>query len=473
MKVRAQISMAMNLDKCLGCHTCTVTCKNVWTNRPGAEYMWWNNVETRPGPGYPRQWENQDKYNGGWVLDGGKLKLRIEIKKDYKPPGLDDYYEPWTYDYEVLFSEKQTDQQPVARPISLIDGQPMDVAYGPNWNDDLAGTDLLLEDPNLDPLQKSIYAQFKDVFMMYLPRICNHCLNPSCLAACPRKALYKREEDGIVLVDQSRCRGYRYCVAACPYKKVYYNWKTGKSEKCILCYPRIEAGQPTVCSLTCVGKIRYMGVLLYDADKVLDVAAEPNPTRLMRRFIDEVLLDPFDPDVVSAARSAGIPDDWITAAQRSPVYKMVKKWQVAFPLHPEFRTLPMIFYVPPLSPVVTTFERTYGAKITDVFPRISELRIPVKYLASMFTAGDTALVEQALRKLIAVRIYERSKNVAEPGLADRVKQALAEAGLTEQDAEEMYRLFAIARYEDRFVIPTNPKRYANQPQLQRGVVGLP
>ncbi|NAZ33737.1 MAG: nitrate reductase subunit beta [Pyrobaculum sp.] len=473
MNVRAQISMAMNLDKCLGCHTCTVTCKNVWTNRPGAEYMWWNNVETRPGPGYPRQWENQDRYNGGWALDGGKLKLRIEIKKDYKPPGLDDYYELWTYDYEVLFSEKQTDQQPVARPISLIDGRPMDVSYGPNWNDDLAGTDLLLEDPNLDPLQKSIYAQFKDVFMMYLPRICNHCLNPSCLAACPRKAIYKREEDGIVLVDQSRCRGYRYCVAACPYKKVYYNWKTGKSEKCILCYPRIEAGQPTVCSLTCVGKIRYMGVLLYDADKVLDVAAEPDPTRLMRRFIDEVLLDPFDPNVVSAARSAGIPDDWITAAQRSPVYKMVKKWQVAFPLHPEFRTLPMIFYVPPLSPVVTTFERTYGAKITDVFPRISELRIPVKYLASMFTAGDTALVEQALRKLIAVRIYERSKNVAEPGLADRVKQALAEAGLTEQDAEEMYRLFAIARYEDRFVIPTNPKRYANQPQLQRGVVGLP
>jgi nitrate reductase beta subunit len=73
----------------------------------------------------------------------------------------------------------------------------------------------------------------------------------------------------------------------------------------------------------------------------------------VRRFIDEVLLDPFDPKVISAARSAGIPDDWIVAAQRSPVYKMVKRWRVAFPLHPEFRTLPMVFYVPPLSPVVT------------------------------------------------------------------------------------------------------------------------
>jgi len=303
---------------------------------------------------------------------------------------------------------------------------------------------------------------------MYLPRICNHCLNPSCLAACPRKAIYKREEDGIVLIDQNRCRGYRYCVAACPYKKVYYNWKTGKSEKCILCYPSVEAGQPTVCSLTCVGKIRYMGVLLYDADKVLDVAATPDPAQLVRRFIDEVLLDPFDPAVIEAARKNGIPDYWITAAQRSPVYKIVKKWKVGFPLRPEFRVLPMVFYVPPLSPVVTTFEKTYGAQIADIFPKVSELRIPIKYLANMFTGGDTALIESALKKLIAVRIYERAKNVAEPGLADKAK-----AGLSEADAEEMYRLFALARYEDRFVIPTNPKRYAAQPQIMRGTVGLP
>jgi len=186
-----------------------------------------------------------------------------------------------------------------------------------------------------------------------------------------------------------------------------------------------------------------------------------------------VLLDPYDPNVVAAAREAGIPDDWIAAARRSPVYKMVKVWKVAFPLHPEFRTLPMVFYVPPLSPVVTTYENAYGAKITDIMPKVSELRIPIQYLANMFTAGDTALVEQALKKLLAVRIYERAKNVAEPGLADKAKAALQEAGLSEADAEEMYRLFAIARFEDRFVIPTNPKRYANQPYVQRGVVGLP
>ena len=53
MKVCAQIAMVLNLDKCIGCHTCSVTCKNVWTSRDGTEYAWFNNVETKPGIGYP------------------------------------------------------------------------------------------------------------------------------------------------------------------------------------------------------------------------------------------------------------------------------------------------------------------------------------------------------------------------------------------------------------------------------------
>lgn len=460
MKVRAQITMAMNLDKCIGCHTCSITCKNVWTRREGLEYAWWNNVETRPGPGYPRQWENQDRYGGGWVLDGGKLKLRIEVKKSYKPPSLDDYYHPWTYTYEDLFTEKQLDVQPVANPISLITGKPMEIKWGPNWNDDLAGAELIGEDPNLSEEEAKIVKEYSNVFMMYLPRICNHCLLPACLYACPRKAIYKREEDGIVLIDQNRCRGYRYCVAACPYKKVYYNWKSGKSEKCILCYPRIESGEPPVCAYTCVGKIRYVGVLLYDADKVVEVASEPDPKKLVRRFIDEVLLDPEDPEVQRKAIAAGIPDDWVEAAKRSPVYKIVKRWRVGFPLHPEFRTLPMVFYVPPLSPVLTTLERGYGAKMEDLFPKVDEMRIPIKYLASMFTAGDEELIRQALKKLLAVRYYERSRHVANVDKA-KVEAVLREAGLSEEDAEEMYRLFALARYEDRFVIPT-AKRVAER-----------
>ncbi len=77
MHVRAQVSMVMNLDKCIGCHTCSVTCKNVWTNRRGAEYMWFNDVETKPGVGYPKRWEDQEQWKGGWELDRkGRLRLK-------------------------------------------------------------------------------------------------------------------------------------------------------------------------------------------------------------------------------------------------------------------------------------------------------------------------------------------------------------------------------------------------------------
>ncbi|PIW62399.1 MAG: nitrate reductase subunit beta, partial [Candidatus Omnitrophica bacterium CG12_big_fil_rev_8_21_14_0_65_50_5] len=231
MDVRAHISMVFHLDKCIGCHTCSVACKNIWTDRAGAEYMWWNNVETKPGTGFPTQWEDQLNYKGGWVLDKDrKLKLRSQDKKDFLPkmfynpnqPGLDDYYEPWTYDYENLINAPQGNDQPTAIPVSQITGEPIDIEAGPNWDDDLSGSPVYAEnDPNLkelSPDEREILFSVERISMMYLPRICNHCANPSCVAACPSGALYKRGEDGIVLVNQDKCRGWRACVTACPYK---------------------------------------------------------------------------------------------------------------------------------------------------------------------------------------------------------------------------------------------------------------
>ena len=194
--------------------------------------------------------------------------------------------------------------------------------------------------------------QLEKMAFFYLPRICNHCLNPACVAACPSGAIYKRGEDGVVLINQDVCRGWRMCVTACPYKKTYYNWQTGKSEKCILCYPRIENGHAPACMHSCVGRIRYLGVMLYDADKLEEVAAAPE-NELVERQRD-MLLDPFDPEVIEAAKENGVADSTIRAAQKSPVYKFVKEWGMALPLHAEFRTLPMLFYVPPLLPVMAT-----------------------------------------------------------------------------------------------------------------------
>src|SRR5262249_9098239 len=144
LDVRAQVSMVFHLDKCIGCHTCSLACKNLWTDRPGAEYMWWNNVETKPGTGYPTRWEDQSTWKGGWE-NSGSLKLRsqgrlggiLKLFYNANQPGLDDYYEPWTYQYSDLFDAPAGDEQPVAKPISLVTGKLIDIEAGPNWDDDL------------------------------------------------------------------------------------------------------------------------------------------------------------------------------------------------------------------------------------------------------------------------------------------------------------------------------------------------
>ena len=211
-------------------------------------------------------------------------------------PEIDDYYEPFTFDYEHLQKAPEMQAFPTARPRSLITGERMEkIEWGPNWEEILGGEFAKRSaDYNFEGVQKEIYGQFENTFMMYLPRLCEHCLNPACVAACPSGAIYKREEDGIVLIDQDKCRGWRMCVSGCPYKKIYYNWSSGKSEKCIFCYPRIEAGQPTVCSETCVGRIRYLGVVLYDADGIEKAASVKDEKDLYQAQLD-IFLDPNDP----------------------------------------------------------------------------------------------------------------------------------------------------------------------------------
>jgi nitrate reductase beta subunit len=477
MKVRAQIGMVLNLDKCIGCHTCSVTCKNVWTSRPGMEYAWFNNVETKPGIGYPKEWENQDKWQGGWKRradgqieprQGGKLRILANIFANPNLPEIDDYYEPFTFDYDHLHTAPEMKAAPVARPRSLITGKRMEkIEWGPNWEELLGGEFAKRsKDRNFDDVQKEIYGQFENTFMMYLPRLCEHCLNPTCVASCPSGSIYKREEDGIVLIDQDKCRGWRMCVSGCPYKKIYYNWQTGKAEKCIFCYPRIEAGQPTVCSETCVGRIRYLGVLLYDADGIEAAASTAKTTDLYQEQL-KLFLDPNDPRVIAQARKDGVPDAWLEAARRSPVYKMAMDWQVALPLHPEYRTLPMVWYIPPLSPIQSA--ATAGdLGVNGIIPDVRQLRIPVKYLANLLTAGDEAPVISALERMLAMRAYMRGKHV------DGVQnlEVLQQTGLTVAQVEDMYQIMAIANYEDRFVIPTTHREYAEDAFDVRGSCGF-
>ncbi len=281
-----QYAMVMDLNKCLGCQTCTMACKKQWTDGDGMEYMYWNNVETRPGKGYPRNW---DGIGGGFDRTGHLAPSPL--------PSAEDYGHAWEYNYEDrLFNGSQKPVMPSGKKQN----------WGPNWDEDQG------------------QLNGGDSFYFYLPRICNHCTHPACVEACTTKAIYKREEDGIVLIDPERCRGYRHCIQACPYKKIYYNEVLGKSQKCIFCYPRLEQGKVNACAAQCPGRLRFVG-----------------------------LLD--DPE--------------------SPVHKLVLKYKVALGLLPERGTGPNVYYVPPFNPPRAT---NYGKSL------LQDPRIPLGYLRYLF-----------------------------------------------------------------------------------------
>ena len=270
-----QVAMVMDLNKCVGCQTCTIACKTLWTEGGGREYMYWNNVETRPGKGYPRDWE---ELGGGFESAEQAADDAHGERAPGQLPSQEDYGRAWEFNHsEIMYDGSDDSLRPKGETPE----------WGPNWDEDQGA------------------GEFPNSYYFYLPRICNHCTHPSCAEACPRKAIYKREEDGIVLVDQERCRGYRYCVEGCPYNKVYYNVLRKRSEKCIFCYPRIEEGGPgtdteaPACATECPPQLRLVGYL----------------------------------------------DD-----EEGPIYKLVEEYEVALRLHPEFHTQPNVYYIPPFAP---------------------------------------------------------------------------------------------------------------------------
>lgn len=262
---KKQWAIVFDLNKCIGCQTCSLACKTTWTSGKGQEYMFWNNVETKPWGSYPlawdvkvleklghQQWHKKEPYLGKTIFEASDLE---EKALHFKPEDED-----WMY---------------------------------PNsGEDDCAGN-----------VSQGTHLQLPhDNWFFYLPKTCAHCTYPACLAACPRQAIYKREEDGIVLIDQSRCKGYQECVRACPYKKSMYNPYTRVSEKCVGCYPAVEEGKQPMCVQNCIGKIRIMGFI--------------NPP-------------------------------W-KAREDNPVDFLVHKKQIALPFYPQLGLEPNIYYVPPI-----------------------------------------------------------------------------------------------------------------------------
>ena len=99
----------------------------------------------------------------------------------------------FTYKYLDLIESPAGDDQPTARPVSLITDKPIDIKSGPNWDDDLSGTpDYARKDPNLEnlsPAEQEAMFQLEKMAFFYLPRICNHCLNPVLCCLLPLRCV--------------------------------------------------------------------------------------------------------------------------------------------------------------------------------------------------------------------------------------------------------------------------------------------
>lgn len=395
-----QLRMVFDINKCLECHTCTMADKMLWTKRSGRESMYWNNVESMPGFGYPKGWgsgRNNTANGMGEVLGGGFADVVLDpnktdgtvlsrgpILRNGKQPTLEHHYGlPWEYNWEVLFEPGDTFETPGAKRVTTMwKGKPVRPTWGPNWDEDQGA------------------GQFPNAWWFPLARICNHCTHPACLAACPRKAIYKRQQDGIVLIDQERCRGYRHCVKACPYKKPYFNMKTGKSEKCILCYPRVEKGVPPMCFWQCPGRIRYIA------------------------FVDD---------------------------KNSSVHKMIYDYKVALPLRPEFGTEPNLFYVPPLSSYLFGDK---GELLDEKNSLVRKRRIPIEYLGTMF--GGVKEVENALDTL------EREKEKVRRGGSSELMKILISIDTEDRfqlnvKGKPFWRSEEVQPVADSFKLPSESK----------------
>jgi len=143
------------------------------------------------------------------------------------------------------------------------------------------------------------------------------------------------------------------------------------------------------------------------------------------------------------------------------------EWKVAFPLHPEYRTLPMVWYVPPLSPIQSAAEAGKIGRDGEM-PDVRSLRIPVRYLANLLTAGKEEPIALGLERMLAMRAYMRAKTV--DGVIDET--IARKVGLTAGQIDEMYKVMAIANYEDRFVIPTAHRELGEDAYDLRGSCGF-
>ena len=209
-----QFAFVFNINRCLACQTCSMADKSTWLFSKGQEYMWWNNVETKPYGGYPQFYDVKITQLIEQVNPGGQVwNVRVG-RKHHAPYGV---FEGMTiFDAGAKIGQAAIGYIPTDQEWRFVNIYEDTATSMRALVEGIDKTGFSRDEPWR--MQGSSLPEH-ETFFFYLQRICNHCTYPGCLAACPRKAIYKRPEDGIVLIDQNRCRGYKKCVEQCPYQE--------------------------------------------------------------------------------------------------------------------------------------------------------------------------------------------------------------------------------------------------------------
>lgn len=224
--INHQIAWVVDLNKCIGCQTCSVACKVLWTRDESEKAQWWCSVNTLPGQGTPKDWEDM----GGGFDETGKKP------QPGKQPTPADFGGGFDFNHEEVFYGGS------AGKVHLEPQAPREGRWAMNWDEDQGA------------------GEWPNSYYFYMPRICNHCSHAACAEACPSKAIYK-QEDGLVVRDEDACMGSRFCMEACPYKKIYFNYEKHIAQHCIGCFPRIEKGVAPACVRQCPGRAIFVGWL--------------------------------------------------------------------------------------------------------------------------------------------------------------------------------------------------------------------
>jgi len=357
-----QFAFVFNINRCIACQSCTMACKSTWTFSKGQEQMWWANVETKPYGGYPQSWDVRILE----LLDRANPSGQV-----WRGQPSDDPRAPYGhFEGQTIFEAIDHLHEPESSRV--LGYLPADDEWNsPNiYEDNPVGRRGV---PNeLD--KEGVSLPTHKTWFFYLARICNHCTYPACLAACPRQAIYKRPEDGIVLIDQEQCRGYRKCVEACPYKKTMYRGNTRTSEKCVACYPRIEGRDPesgghpleTRCMAACIGQIRLQGL----------VTMNPDGTWAEDRY--------------------------------NPLYYLVHVAKVALPLYPQLGTSPNGYYIPPRWVPIDYLRQMFGPGVEQAIERYATPDRELLAVLQLFRRSNRIIFRYELKE--GEKIYETTVN---------------------------------------------------------------